>query len=328
MAAVQAENKVKAADEMKERDTSHRYVRLKGSKKYRYHHSSRPISQVSVSAPSSPRKLRRLHSEPGEYTSSGSVSTLTSDDAFSDNLHDSSMPYGSNDIIDIPQIVATPLEDEYDGKASQFRPRTGTTFYHESFVPQPQALSNPVMYIPLSRSAQQLTIPENRRTKHKGLFRRFRNSFKTHKPSGRIVSDRGGRKDSKRWIDHMDDLDPVSRPSYFRHIGQVISTGPGMVQTIELNRPSHGKFGFYIAQGNDPDGQSKSIFVSRFYQKAMDKFLASLLRPGDEILAINGQPVRELPISEVTAILSDLETVQLTILPLTAGQLQKQRKTS
>ena len=320
MAAVQAENRIKTVDLIKEKDAKDRYTQLNGSKRHRH----RPISQmVSVSAPSSPRKLRRLHSEPTDYCSSGSVSTLTSDDAFSD-LPDSSTPRDN----ETPQIVAPPLEDEYDGMASQFRPRTGTAFYHESFVPPPQVTHNPVMYIPLSHSAQQLTVPvEHRRTKQKGLFRRFRNSFKSRKPARRAVSDRSSRKE-KRWIDHMDDLDPVSRPSYFRHIGQVISTGPGMVQTIELNRPSHGKFGFYIAQGYDEDGQSKSIFVSRFYQKNMDKFLASLLRPGDEILAINGQPVRELPIAKVTAILSGLETVQLTILPVTAEQLQKLQRPS
>ena len=313
MAAVQAENRVTTVDIMKDEDAKDRYVHVNGSKRYLL---GRPVSQVvSVSAPSSPHKLRRLHSEPNDYCSSGSVSTLTSDDAFPD-LRDHSTPQIPND----NEIPATPLQAEYDGKASQFR-RTGTTFYHESFVPPPQATPNPVMYIPISHSAQQLALPANHQKtkKHKSLFRRFKNTLKTRKP---VVSDRSSRKE-KRWIDHMDELDPVSQPSYFRHIGQVVSMGPGMIQTIELNRPSHGKFGFYIAQGYDPESQSKSIFVSRFYQKSVDKFLASLLRPGDEILAINGQLVRELPISKVTTILSDLETVQLTILPVTVKQLQK-----
>ena len=45
------------------------------------------------------------------------------------------------------------------------------------------------------------------------------------------------------------------------------------------------------------------------------KFYAGLLSPGDEILAINGLRVRDLPMQEVQKMFSHAEMVRLTVLP-------------
>ena len=293
----------------------------------------KPVNKVplsySLSEPSSPRKLfRRLEdsfnttSLDKDSSSTDSISTLTSEDGLTeshdnlpelhDNLpesHDQSKPSDSH----IPLLVVS--QDEVDS-LPEFRSRTGSHFYHESFsssfVP-----SKPVMYFPVSQSAQQLSV-DIKLKKQGGIFRRLRNSFNKHKPITRTVSDKLEHRGEKgrRWIDHEDDLDPVSRPSYFRHLGHVVKTGPGLIQTIELNKPPHGKFGIYISQGIDPNSQSKSIFVSRFYQENMSRFYGGMLRPGDEILAVNGHLIRDKPVSRVTELLAGLETVQLTVLPI------------
>lgn len=280
--------------------------------------SSKPLNKstrTAVSEPSSPRKaLERLHSAPVEKigsSSSCSSTTLTSDDGSGESdVSLSTSPHNYDNNFKQSDV------NEID--SNEFRQRSGSQFYHESFRPAPNLSSmKPLTYIPSSQSAHQLNIAYNNKKK-KGLLTRLRNSFRgssnssKHKPVGRTSSS-----DVKRWIDHEDDLDAVSRPSYFRHIGHIVETGPGLIQTVELSRPSQGKFGVYIAQGIDPKVPDRSsIFVSRFYQENMNMFYATLLRPGDEILAINGQLIRDMPISKVTEILEGCHTtVRLTIFP-------------
>ena len=281
----------------------------------------------SISEPSSPRKvlgwLNNVPLNTIKDNSSCSSSTLTSEDGHVDSLDclPSSKPGRSDSDplkSSIPEVV---VNDSTDNNLQEFRGRSGSQFYHESFTPKTNTYK-PVMYIPASQSAQQLTVSLDR--KKKGLFSRLRNSFRgnKHRPVGRTVSDKSVMLSGKRWIDYEEELDPVSRPSYFRHIGHVITTGPGTIKTIELNRPAHGKFGIYIAQGFDPEStsQKKSIFVSRFYQENMNKFYASLLNPGDEIVAINGHIVRDLSITEVSSLLEGILTVRLTLLPVTESK--------
>ena len=280
----------------------------------------------SISEPSSPRKvlgwLNNVPLNTIEDNSSCSSSTLTSEDGHVNSLDCLPSKPGRSDSdpskSSIPEVV---VNDSTDNSLQEFRQRSGSQFYHESFTPKTTTYK-PVMYIPASQSAQQLTVSLDR--KKKGLFSRLRNSFRgnKHRPVGRTVSDKSAMLSGKRWVDYEEELDPVSRPSYFRHIGHVITTGPGTIKTVELNRPAHGKFGIYIAQGYDPDLTSpkKSIFVSRFYQENMNKFYASLLNPGDEILAINDHIIRDLSITEVSSLLEGLLTVRLTLLPLTESK--------
>ena len=271
-----------------------------------------PNPGPSYSEPSSPRKLLRRSNSDRVKESSSSSTTLASDDGGEGIGEGVTMleEMIANSVL--PAILAS------EGHAPQqpqgeFRARSGSRFYHESFTDGPsQPPSKPAMFIPSSRSAHQLVHPDFSEKKKKSLISRIRRSIRGKKP--KTVTDK---KTIKRWVDYEDELDPVSRPSYFRHIGHVISAGPGNIKTVQLNKPSHGKFGIYVAQGVDPahPEEKKSIFVSRFFEESASMFYTSLLRPGDEILAVNGEAVRDRPISEVVGLFEDCQTVQLTILP-------------
>jgi hypothetical protein len=286
-------------------------------------------TREAISEPTSPRKLlKRISSSSfrkDSSTSTGSdTTTLTSEEGTIDSdeppgCHNntSTLKRNENGLLsntdnqDLPDIL----------NEGDFRLRSGSLFYHESFRPTDKSVvSKPVTYIPSNRSESNFFVRSSNKKK-KGFFSKIRNSFRSssnkphHQPIGRTVSDKTP-PTSKRWIDHEDELDVVGRPSYFRHIGHIIGTGPGNIQTIQLNRPPHGKFGVYIVQGIDSKTPDKSsVFVSRFYQENMSMFYATLLRPGDEIVAINGSMVRDVHIDKVTDILEGCDTVRLTILP-------------
>lgn len=273
--------------------------------------------KLSLSEPSSPNKLYRprktvYNDDDSSSATTGSSTTITSEDGGLTGSRD--LPGHTYD--DHPDIIVSSntKTDETDSPV-EFRKRagTGSKFYHESFGSANVGPYRPSLYIPANHTSQQF-IFNGKAKKQKGILNRLRHSFNKHKP---VVIDKTHNKFSKqkKWIDHEDELDPVSRPSYFRHIGHVIKAGPGLVQTIQLNRPPQGRFGIYIAQGIDVESNTTSIFVSRFYQANMSLFYGSLLQPGDEIIAINGRLVRDVPILTVTKLLAGLDTVQLTILP-------------
>lgn len=255
-----------------------------------------PNGGGSVSEPSSPNKLLKRYTT----KNTSSSSTLTSEEG-------QILEEEGDQIAAIPSVIINDT-DGLEG-TEEFRKRSGSKFYHESFTPA-HNIHKPVTYIPSSKSAHQLTAASGLGDKKKrNIFSRIRRSFRRPK----AVSDK------KRWVDHEEELDPVSRPSYFRHIGHVVNT-VGAVQTVELHKPPHGKFGIYIAQGIDPSlPQRKSIFVSRFYQENMSMFYGNLLRPGDEIIAVNGHVVRDYSVNEVSLMLANCQTVQLTVLPCTNG---------
>ena len=48
----------------------------------------------------------------------------------------------------------------------------------------------------------------------------------------------------------MTALDAVDSPTHFRPIGKLLHLNPDGSQILELNKPPHGPFGFYIARGN------------------------------------------------------------------------------
>uniref|UniRef100_A0A1X7U4Y4 PDZ domain-containing protein n=1 Tax=Amphimedon queenslandica TaxID=400682 RepID=A0A1X7U4Y4_AMPQE len=267
----------------------------------------------SYSEPSSPRKiLRRINSDRNSESSGSSRSstTLTSDD----EEKDESLAMLEDIVANNRGLPSLLITDDNAPQSGEFRARSGSRFYHESFTDGPsQAPVKPAMFIPSSRSAHQLVLPNYSEKKKKSLITRIRRTIRGKKP--KTVD----KKSIRRWVDYEDELDPVSRPSYFRHIGHVISAGPGNIKTVQLNKPPHGKFGIFVAQGVDParPQEKKSVFVSRFYEENASMFYASLLRPGDEILAINGVAIRDKPLSEVIGLFEGCQTVQLTILPYT-----------
>ena len=48
----------------------------------------------------------------------------------------------------------------------------------------------------------------------------------------------------------MTTLHSVDSPTHFRPIGKLLNLNPDGTQALELNKPPHGPFGFYIARGN------------------------------------------------------------------------------
>ena len=277
-----------------------------------------PLLQ-SLSEPSSPRKLYRgrkntFDDDLTDSSSCSSMHTITSEDGLNGSRE---LPRPREHTI--PSLVVS-QEDDIDsfmGGSGEFRQRTGSQFYQDSFSNTSGHAHRPCLYLPTTPTAQMFTFSgRHQAKKQKGLFNRLRHSFNKHKS---FISDKGQhhrQSKQRKWVDHEEELDPVSRPSYFRHIGHVIRTGPGVIRTIQLNKPSQGKFGVYVAQGVGSDSpHSKSVFVTKFYQENLSMFYSSLLRPGDEILAINDRSIRDVPIARVERLLAKLDTVQLTVMP-------------
>ena len=55
---------------------------------------------------------------------------------------------------------------------------------------------------------------------------------------------------NKKHSSSMTALDAVDSPTHFRPIGKLLHLNPDGSQVLELNKPPHGPFGFYIARGN------------------------------------------------------------------------------
>ena len=272
----------------------------------------------SYSVPSSPRKaLKRLaltrETENGEGAYINSNATLASEDEspFLENKEINSVVVG-------PQN-SSPAAELPDYHQSKVQEQTGSQFYHMSFTPQQQENQPPPMYIPASTSPSlQHQIWSEKKTKRR--FGKLRDSVKSSRASKnkltiRRISSPTLKPSGQRWIDSEDDLDPVSKPSYFRHIGRIVGMGPGTAYTVELHKPPQGRLGLYIVQGFDEDRHNKSVFISRFYQQNAEKFYAGLVHPGDELLAVDDRPVRDKPVAEVQQMIARLEIVRLTILP-------------
>ena len=71
----------------------------------------------------------------------------------------------------------------------------------------------------------------------------------------RLISSRPPRpktsgKINKKNSSSMTALDSVDSPTHFRPIGKLLHMNPDGSRVLELNKPPHGPFGFYIARGN------------------------------------------------------------------------------
>ena len=282
-----------------------------------------------ISEPSSPQKMTsKLRKQNTLGCSSGSSSTtLTSEDQDAERgdsvveLRDS--PAAFRKVV--PSVVINSEEkDLVEEWEYELPARSGSLFYHESFAP-PRQLSKPILFIPSGSGSKTSTmkpadiVPLTKRDK--GIFKRLRRSLRVgktkQKPVIRTFSDRMYTMDGKKWLDSEEELDAVSKPSYFRHIARLVHHGPGSIRVVEIHKPPHGKYGIYLVQGcSDSDGESKSVFISRFYEETLAKFYAGLLSPGDEILAVNSLPVRDKPVQEVQKMFSHAEMVRLTVFPM------------
>ena len=203
----------------------------------------------------------------------------------------------------------------------------GTVFYHESLTPQSSPHRQPHHHLPKRYEVSPLSHNETdspcrhapkRRTSILQRLRRRRGSFKTEKrpkrrvPVKRSFSDRITYHIRKGWIDYEEDLEFISNPSRLRRVGRMIERKAGTLHIVQLNRPPSGMYGIYISQSDARPG----IFISRFADSNASKFYAGLLSPGDEIVRVNKEDVKEKSVDYVYDMLETLDTVIFTIVPV------------
>ena len=191
----------------------------------------------------------------------------------------------------------------------------GTHFYHESLTPQPsprQQQRNEV------DSPQQRANAPKRRASILQRLRRRRGSFKAekrpkrHVPVKRAFSDRMTYDIRKGWIDYEEDLEFISNPSRLRRVGRMIARKAGTLHIVQLNRPPSGMYGIYISQTESRPG----IFISRFADSNAAKFYTGLLSPGDEIIQVNKEDVKDKSVDYVYDMLEKVDSVIFSIVPV------------
>jgi hypothetical protein len=196
----------------------------------------------------------------------------------------------------------------------------GMVFYHESLTPQPSPRHQ------LSRrynqnekdSPQKHPNAPKRRASILQRLRRRHGSFNSTKrpkryvPVKRSFSDRMTYDIRKGWIDYEEDLEFISNPSKLRRIGRMIARKAGTLHIVQLNRPPSGLYGIYISQTEARPG----IFISRFADSNAAKFYSGLLSPGDEIIRVNKENVKNKSVDDVYDMLETLDTVIFSIVPV------------
>ena len=128
----------------------------------------------------------------------------------------------------------------------------------------------------------------------------------------RSFSDRIMYQIKKGQIEYKQDLNFISNPSHLRRIGRMIDKLAGRLHLVQLHRPPNGRYGIYITQS----AARKGIFVSRFADDNTAKFYSGLIAPGDEIIKINKDRVKEKTVDYVYDAMAKLNSVVFTILPV------------
>ena len=128
----------------------------------------------------------------------------------------------------------------------------------------------------------------------------------------RSYSDRMTYDIRKGWIDYEEDLEFISNPSRLRRVGRMIARKAGTLHIVQLNRPPSGLYGIYISQTDSRPG----IFISRFADSNAAKFYSGLLSPGDEIIRVNKEDVKDKSVDYVYDMLETLDSVIFSIVPV------------
>ena len=223
------------------------------------------------------------------------------------------------------KLVTLRVSDDDVREGSEVSEGWTTRFYQESITPQPSP-QLPRRYN--GRSTQRVTPAQERANPVKRsasilqrLKRRRHGSFryerrpKRHLPVKRAFSDRIAYQIRKGWIDYDEDLELISNPSRPRTIGRMVDTHAGRHHIVELHKPPSGRYGIYISEGG---AFRRGVFISRFAEGVAAKFYSGLLSPGDEIIEVNGQPIRDKSLDYVYNMLASLDSVLLMILPVSA----------
>ena len=149
-------------------------------------------------------------------------------------------------------------------------------------------------------------------------LRRRRGSFKSEKRPKRHISVKRSFSDRitydirKGWIHYEEDLEFISNPSRPRRVGRMIARKADTLHIVQLNRPPSGRYGIYISQTSSRQG----IFISRFADSNAAKFYTGLLSPGDEIVRVNKEDVKDKSVDYVYDMLEELDTVIFSIVPV------------
>lgn len=171
----------------------------------------------------------------------------------------------------------------------------------------------------LQEGGERQRRPPRRNTSILQRLRRRRGSFRQdvrprrRTPVQRSLSDRFVYHLKKKWEDHEEKLYPISAPSLLRPIGRLLRTYAGRLHIIQLHKPPDGRYGIYITQGVE-----QKVFISRFANATAEKFYAGLLSPGDEIVSVNKQKIRGKSLDSVHNMLSQLDSVIIAVVPVTA----------
>ena len=131
-------------------------------------------------------------------------------------------------------------------------------------------------------------------------------------PVRRSFSDRIMYQIRKGLVDYKQDMNFISNPSHLRRIGRMIDKQAGRFHIVQLHRPPNGRYGIYITES----AFRRGIFVSRFADASTAKFYSGLIAPGDEIVKINKERVKEKSVDYVYERLARMDSVVFTILPV------------
>ncbi|XP_015927296.1 uncharacterized protein [Parasteatoda tepidariorum] len=141
----------------------------------------------------------------------------------------------------------------------------------------------------------------------RGLTSSFRKKKRKNRgsPTAEVVPQTGS---NSEWNDQTN-----SQNTQLNVLGQLLQLNLDGSQVVELTKPPTKPYGFFVARGRVRN--SKGVFVSRMRDQETQKQLAGLLDIGDEILEIDGFNVKDADIMEVNRLMSNKNTMLLTVLP-------------